>query len=186
MKTMATTIPAALIERRQWVLWKRARGGVKLPCQVTGRAAKSNDPTTWCGFESATKRYNRGGFDGVGYVFAAADPFVGIDLDGCRNPETGEVAAWATEIIQRLGTYAEVSPSKTGVKLWVVGKNPLGDKGRKVAVVGAAKVCDKEPAIEVYDRTRYFAVTGWRLDSVPATIERNDSAMKWIVKTYLG
>ena len=129
--------------------------------------------------------YESGGFSGIGYVFAESDPFCGIDLDGCRDPETGKVANWAREIITKLDTYAEVSPSQTGVKLWIVGRNPLGASGRKASVAGAPAVCDKAPAIEVYDRLRYFAVTGWRLKG-PDTPETNPEAMQWLMETYFA
>ena len=39
-------------------------------------------------------------FDGIGFVLdAARDGIVGVDLDGCRDPETGRIEAWATRII---------------------------------------------------------------------------------------
>ena len=47
------------------------------------------------------------------------DPYVGIDLDDCRNPETGEIAAWAQEIIDRFDSYTEVSPTGTGVRILI-------------------------------------------------------------------
>lgn len=158
------SIPLALKDLPQWVLWKTTvRDGLptKLPFTATGQLAKCNDPVTWCSFDDAHCRYLRGRYDGIGFVFAEHDPLCGIDLDGCRNPETGEVAEWARAIITNFDTYAEVSPSKTGVKLFVIGKWPQG--GKKIGMVGAPEICGKAAAIEVYDRTRYFAVTGWRL-----------------------
>lgn len=157
-----TKIPRSLRVRSQWCLWKTAirdEQPTKLPYQVNGELAKSNDPTTWTDFDTAQAA--AGGYSGVGFVFAADDPFTGIDLDGCRNPETGEVAPWARDILKTLDTYAEVSPSQTGVKAFIRGKLPW-NSGKKVRVATPA-VCDKAPAIEVYDHGRYFAVTGLRL-----------------------
>lgn len=39
-----------------------------------------------------------------------------FDLDECRDPETGEVEPWATEVVVSLDTYAEVSPSGEGIR----------------------------------------------------------------------
>ncbi len=176
-------VPQALRERDQWVLWKTVAKNdrpTKLPFQPTNHAAKTNDPETWCPFDVAVNCVS-GSIEGIGYVFAESDPFVGIDLDGCRNPQSGEVATWAKEIILELDTYAEISPSLTGVKLWLVGKSPL-DRGRKIEV-DAPPVGDKMPAIEVYDRLRYFAVTGWRLRG-PYEPQERQQQLEALCKRY--
>jgi len=41
----------------------------------------------------------------------------GLDLDGCRNPETGECAGWAEQVVDRFDSYSEASPSQTGVRV---------------------------------------------------------------------
>lgn len=165
-------VPASLKLVKQWVLWKfveRDGEATKVPFQICGRHAKSNDARTWTDFISACQRM--GGYAGLGYMFQAGSGVVGVDLDGCRNPETGEVADWAREIVHRLNSYAEVSPSKTGIKIWVMATLPDGGAGKKRAVDGAPAVCGKTPAIEIYDRGRYFAVTGWRLSGVSNNVE---------------
>ena len=131
--------------------------------QTNGTAASSTDPMTWTSADEALAHASR--FDGVGFVFSADDEFCGIDLDGCRDPVTGKAAEWARDIVKLFGTYAEVSPSQTGVKLFLRGKLPF-TSGKK-RPVKADKICDKEPAVEVYDRGRYFAVTGLKLAGVP-------------------
>lgn len=157
-------IPATLRERDQWVLWKIVQRDkpTKVPFSVGGSPAKANDPATWSTFDAVAAEYGRGGFAGIGFEFSADDPFCGVDLDGCRDPETGAVAEWAREIIAEMATYAEVSPSRTGVKLFGVGALTSGT-GRKRDLDASLKTTDKNPAIECYDRGRYFAVTGWRL-----------------------
>lgn len=158
-------IPLALRERPQWVLWrvvKRKGEPTKVPYQPNGAEAKSNDPATWSSFDAVREAYDPGRHAGIGYVFAADDPFTGIDLDGCRDPETGRVAEWAREIVCAFATYGEVSPSHTGLKLFAVGKSPF-DKGRNVKLTDVTPMCEKAPGIEVYDRGRFFAVTGLRL-----------------------
>lgn len=157
-------VPSALQGRPQWIVWKtiqRDGGPTKVPFQITGKPAKSNDPTTWSTFDEAVAAFKQGGYDGVGFMFSADDDFCGIDLDGARDPETGKIEQWAKDIIIEFDTYAEVSPSQTGAKLFILGKLPFG--GRKHDLADVEKIGDKQPGIEVYDRLRYFAVTGLRL-----------------------
>lgn len=40
-----------------------------------------------------------------------------FDLDDCIDPDTGEITLWATEIIEALDTYVEVSPSGRGIRI---------------------------------------------------------------------
>jgi putative DNA primase/helicase len=80
--------------------------------------AKSTDPATWTTYERAAEVASENNeVVGPGFVFDPESAFGGIDLDGCRNPETGEIKAWAREIVDSTPTYAEVSPSLTGIKL---------------------------------------------------------------------
>jgi primase-polymerase (primpol)-like protein len=95
----------------------------------------------------AYRYYQDGHCDGIGFVFSSADPFVGIDLDDCRNPETGEIAAWAQKIISRVQEgYIEISPSGTGVHIIVEGS--VRDGGMR------------KGKVEMYGRGRFFTVTG--------------------------
>jgi putative DNA primase/helicase len=154
----AAGIPAELTERPQWVAWNyepRKGKWTKAPVNVrTGGHASTTDLMTWVTFAKAIAYYHAGNCDGIGFVFCSGDPFAGVDLDHCRDAQTGEVAPWAAEIIAELGGYAEVSPSGTGVKVWTRGK-VRGDGCRKPYGGGE---------VELYSQERYFTVTGQRLE----------------------
>ncbi len=162
-------VPLMLREKPQWILWKNEdRDGkeTKLPYQANGQMAKSNDPATWTTFDAAFTAFEASGkYSGVGFVFADGGDVCGIDLDGCRNLRTGQWADWARKIIEEFDTYTELSPSATGAKMFVVGKSPLPNGRNKR--IDATRVSPKDPGIEVYDRLRYFAVTGNRLAWCP-------------------
>ena len=179
-------IPPSLKAIDQWVLWRtESRDGdkpTKVPYHMENRKAKANDRNTWTTFQIAYGRYSQGGFDGIGFEFHADDPFCGIDLDGCRDPETGKVSEWAREIIIGLNSYAEISPSQTGVKIWVRGKSPLSG-GKKRDLASVERVCDKSPAIEIYDSGRYFAVTGQRLTG-PIECEPRQEQLDELAKRF--
>jgi len=148
-------IPMALKMVPRWVLWdyveivdNDGKKWKKLPVQPDGRAAKSNDPKTWTDFLTAQNAYQSGRFDGVGFVFDGSDGLVGIDLDDCIDPDTGDFTRPDSEAIARsLEGYMEVSPSGTGVKIFTR------------ADLGYAHV-DHEKGLEVYPKGRYFTVTG--------------------------
>ena len=69
-------------------------------------------------------------FDGIGFVFTPEDPYVGIDLDGARNPETGIIEPWASEIIAACASDTEISVSGTGVHIIIEGALPSGCRHR--------------------------------------------------------
>jgi primase-polymerase (primpol)-like protein len=125
--------------------------GEKIPLDPhTGRYASTTDSLTWGTFEEAVRRAEEHGL-GIGFVFSSGDPFVGVDLDKCRNAETGEVEQWAQEIIEELDSYTEVSVSGTGVHIIAKGKPPASIS-KTLSEFGGK--------IEMYSQERFFTVTG--------------------------
>jgi primase-polymerase (primpol)-like protein len=135
-------IPEELRQRPQWIVHKE-----KVPYIAGGVGrASSTDSLTWRPFEEAVQALHAspGRYDGIGFVFSSGDPFAGVDLDNCRDPETGELEEWAAEIVADFDGYAEASPSGTGVHIIVRGKAPNKKRGR----------------VEAYSSERFFTVTG--------------------------
>lgn len=138
-----------------WVVWKgewrqNAQGDwkwTKPPYQLSGQYAKSTNPATWASFNDVVAAYYGGAFDGIGRVFCADDPYTVIDLDHCRDPDTGKVDQWAVDLIELLRTYTEISPSTTGIRMVTRAKLPEGSRNRKGNV-------------EIYDDARYCTFTG--------------------------
>ena len=146
---MFSNIPEELRRRRQWVVWKlEERDGelTKVPYTPgSKRRASSTDLETWRSFGEALSALESRRFDGIGFMFSSGDPYTGIDLDGCRNPETGAIRREAQEIIESLDAYTEVSPSGKGVHIIVRGKL---ERNRK------------RGWIEAYSCERFFTMTG--------------------------
>jgi len=153
-KIFFDSIPDAMKQLPQWVLHQN-----KHPKQPSGLDAKSNDSSTWNTFQAVKEGFAKSGFDGIGFVFAKDDPFVGIDLDGCRNPQTGEVADWAMKIVNLMQSYTEISPSGSGLHI-VIRAKPDTESGKTKKISGVKKITDKSPGIEVYSQLRYFCITG--------------------------
>lgn len=150
-------IPLDLMASPQWINWaleQRDGKTTKVPYIPGSKVhAISTDRKTWRDFDEAAKdRYGRG----VGYVFAEDDPFTGVDLDHCRDPETGFVAEWAQDILTELDSYAEFSPSGTGIHIIVRAKLPTG---RRQKAFGG-----------FYDAGRYFTMTAEHVPKTPLQI----------------
>ncbi|SFL46312.1 hypothetical protein SAMN04487950_3873 [Halogranum rubrum] len=169
-------IPEELVDRPQWVCWRRAeRDGkpTKIPVVPgVGSFASSTDPETWGDFETAVEYLERGRADGIGFVFTEADPIVGVDLDDCRDPDTGDVDDDAKDIITRLNSYTEISPSGTGYHVLIQGSLPEGRNRRG--------------KIECYDKARFFTVTGDRVTGTPTAVSQRQDALEVIHREYIA
>jgi hypothetical protein len=116
--TPTIRVPDSLVELDQFIVWRYEQrdGGkpTKVPYQVNGSRASSTDPKTWCSFDEAVKTWQHDSptrWSGIGFVFAATDPFFGIDLDHCLDAD-GRLKPWAQPIMERFSdSYAEISPS---------------------------------------------------------------------------
>jgi putative DNA primase/helicase len=156
--------PGELRTADQFVCWcEEDRDGdiTKVPYSVHGGRASSTNPKTWAPFEAAIAYAEEHSMPGVGFVFTEDDPYVGIDLDKCRNSETGEIDQWARKIVNALDSYTEISPSGTGLHIFVKATLP----GRN----------NRKGPVEMYESRRYFTLTGEHLDGTPTDIhERQD------------
>jgi putative DNA primase/helicase len=177
LKVQPENVPAAMREASRWVCWrtkpKVKRDGTpyldKMPVSPRNPrdAAKTNTPETWGSFTEATTSLQRGGVAGIG--FCLNEGWLGIDLDAVRDPATGRLEPAAEAIVEKLATYTEVSPSGTGVKLFLRGGVPVGHKGKAdgmdVEVYGADSL---------NGTGRYFTVTGHRYEAAPAEVAELD------------
>ena len=60
-----------------------------------------------------------GDADGLSYVLTEQDGLAALDLDNCRNADTGSVDVWAQWLLeQALDTYCEITPSGCGLRIW--------------------------------------------------------------------
>lgn len=137
----------------------------------SGSYASTADPATWTAFETAVDHRDSLDADGIGFVFTEADAYIGVDLDDCRDPDTGYADAWAAEIIARLDSYTEVSPSGTGYHVIARGTLP-GDRSR-------------HGAIEMYEANRFFTMTGDHVAGTPQTVAQRTAELTHVYRDYL-
>jgi hypothetical protein len=156
-------LPAALNHLRdqpRWVAWDyRPKNGKwsKVPFDPhAGQFASVSNPTTWGTFEAALACMQRHDLAGIGLVLRDDDGLTGIDIDKCID-ERGKLMPLAAEVISLAETYAEVSPSGKGLRLFALGKAANGFKNDEVGV-------------EVYTAGRYLTVTGNQYTGTPGEI----------------
>jgi putative DNA primase/helicase len=159
------TIPEELRGWPQWVVWRyewkadkrnRRTGELgdwdKPPINArTGGLASSVQRSTWSSFDEALARYLTGEYDGIGFIPTEEDPFCAGDFDGYVRD--GVVDPKVQALVEAFGSYAELSPSGTGVRLLLKGRLP-GGRGRN----------NREKRAELYDRGHYLTITGHSLN----------------------
>lgn len=173
---MYDRIPEQLRLVNQWHCWKLEKNDkgedAKIPRQVNGSHAKSNDPDTWTDFETAvdaSQFYS-------GLAFEITDPWTGIDLDDCID-EKG-IKPWCIEILCRFDGvgFAEVSPSGNGIKILTRGRKPAGSRSQKKF---------DEGGIECYDNRRFWTITG-DLYNGQDEIGDGQDAINWLCEKFLS
>ncbi len=155
LKVIPEAVPTELRACPQWVGWQwewRHGKWTKVPINPkTGRRADSTVRATWGHFEQALAYMQAHDLPGIGFVFSVDDSYAGVDFDKCVDTATGEVAPDRLAMILALDSYAEYSPTGTGVKVFLKGKLP-GERRKNT-----------ELGIEMYDSGRFFTVTGHHL-----------------------
>jgi putative DNA primase/helicase len=171
-------VPSTLKNIPNWVSWKLIKKDgedSKVPfIPGTVRHASSTDSLTWTTFDAALANTSVGRTEGVGFVIqgrAVDEQIVGFDLDGCRDPKTGDITSWAEAIVNQLDSYTEFTPSGFGLRVWVKGKLPGKDRVFNLATNAGF---GKKVKIEVFDKARYFAVTSQSFFEESCEVETRD------------
>jgi putative DNA primase/helicase len=166
IKNLRQNIPTLLQKQKQWVVWKyqTVDGKLKKPpfSARNGRAIDITNPNHLGTFEQAIARYENGDCSGIGYALQSRT-ITALDLDKCRDPQTGTIALWAQKIIDQLSPYAyvEISPSQTGIRIFINAQLPRDGY--------------KKGQIEAYGNLRYVTTTGNYLNGPKDLIPSQDA-----------
>lgn len=159
---MFENIPEELQKLKQWVCYNKD----KLPKNaVTGKNAQSNNPDTWCNFETAKAGMEKYGFDGLGFMFA--NGYFGVDLDKCIDN-----VDFVDEFVDKLKSYNEISMSGTGIHIICKGELPSGQR--------------RKNNVEMYSSGRYFALTGNIYNENYKGIRECTTEIAFLHQKYLG
>jgi putative DNA primase/helicase len=174
-------VPKELQQYPQWVVWKAVekikRDGTvkitKVPYNPkTGKPASTKKRGDWGTFDQACEALLMDGYTGIGFVFTADDPFVGIDLDNCVD-EFGSLRSDARRAVDELQSFTERSPSGKGLHIICKGELPGGGH------------CDNKAGREMYQEGRYFTITADIVEGL-GTVKAGGAALKTLYSEWFG
>jgi AAA domain len=166
----------------------------KVPYYAPNRQAEADDASTWLPHDQAaliadTVVNGSGGGIGIELGHCGDAWIAGVDLDSCRNPVSGIVEPWASEVIDRLASYAEVSPSQTGVKqFFLIDPVDVPELRRIMGTTHGRQFKRADggqhpPSIELYVSNRYFTVTWEGLANAPISLNTVPLAdLRWLIE----
>lgn len=175
---MYEQIPQELKALPNWICWDAVpdekRGKIKkVPINaLTGGGAMSNNPSTWCDFDTAVRASEK--HSGIGFMFGGC-PYFGVDIDGKEEEleayQRGENGNIISEFISTLQSYTEISQSGKGIHIICRGKLPK--RGRR------------KGSVEMYEDGRFFVMTGNSCSEYESIAECSDS-IKPLHEKYIG
>lgn len=175
---MYEQIPQELKALPNWICWDAVpdekRGKIKkVPINaLTGGGAMSNNPSTWCDFDTAVKASEK--HSGIGFMFGGC-PYFGVDIDGKEEEleayQRGENGNIISEFISTLQSYAEISQSGKGIH--IICRGTLPKRGRR------------KGSVEMYEGGRFFVMTGNSCSEYESIAECSDS-IKPLHEKYIG
>mgnify|MGYP003599390586 CR=1 FL=1 len=160
-------VPAELANRQNWLVWRliqkpnKAKPD-KVPFYVTGAPRSGTQGTTTdrsqlATYHQALRSCKDGGFSGVGFAILPGDGVVALDFDNCVKDGTIDprVAMLVDE------TYAEISPSGTGVRAFMTGDiRSQKDNASKADRNSDGTRKDGLTDVEIFGNSGFVTVTG--------------------------
>ena len=179
VEVVAENIPASLKQERRWCVWQRelnSKGEFTKKPMRADRPKIGFSKTTlsqWRDFPTALSAYEREEkIDGLGFVCGGG--FVALDFDECCDEFTRELSEPVAEMVARLNSYTEYSPSGRGVRVFVRG------------TLAGKSIAKKGQGIEIYSDDNYVTVTGFRVPGTPAELAEGGAYLAELYQKAAG
>jgi uncharacterized coiled-coil protein SlyX len=177
----------------QWLTWKPTDDGRKIPRAPhvhsgrPDRYVSAQNPDNGTTFETARDWADKLPGHQLTFVIRDRDVYpdedlVLIDYDDVRAPDSGTIHPTVREHLEQADSYADVSPSGTGVHLLCRGGLPDGIK--TIADTLPATDAFPDAAIEVYDSARFVTMTGRHLQATPSETRPCQAFLDDLVDAY--
>lgn len=194
------TIPQILRQLARWIHWDVAKTKNGKP---TKRPQGSTlDPSNRLRFAEALRmeeRRNRGaspgglGIEMTGGIKLEVETgryawLLAFDMDGCRCPVTHALTNWAEAMVDHFSrSYTEVTPSGTGLRLWLLVRNPPKGIPKINVPHPAPDGVEKKPNIQTFGcgPAGFVAMTGDRLPGT-GNVEIVDNLDRWMKSWNVG
>lgn len=165
-------IPDEMKQCPHWIVWRAEPNKDnpnkldKIPYQINGRKAATNNKNHRSTFQEAEQAFSTGKFNGIGFVFSEDDPYIGLDID---NEDLDNLSVKAMSLSAL--SYTEKSPSGKGLHIIFKGKFPDNANHRK-------------GNFEIYGKGRFFTFTGNVVTDRP--ILNNQPILNAVVERHFG
>lgn len=165
-------------------VWQyKERAGSDKPAKIpfdpkTATPAKVSDINTFGTLAEAITAYNAGGYDGIGVLLTGR--LAALDVDNCID-DNGNLSALAEDVVKRINSYTEVSPSGRGLRiLFLVPPDFHFNSSRYY-------INNHESGLEAYaacSTAKYVSLTGWTLVS-GGNLEERDKEFIEVLERYM-
>ena len=160
-------IPQELKALKAWNVWRNDMSedfkDKKVPYQLNGQRAKSNDPSQWRTWDEAWNYYQVHSNEYCGIAFLLNGNYTIVDIDNCLD-DHGQPNPLAKELIEKCNTATFKSSSGKGVHMLFKGG---------LYKAGFPKVFYKGQKLEAYCASHYFALTGIPLGATKSAAKLN-------------
>jgi putative DNA primase/helicase len=159
---MFDRLPAVLREKAGFLLWRyeEVKGRTtKVPYSIRGIRADATKRSSYSQFPIVSSVYAKGGYDGIGIFIDRT--FSAVDIDDCI--EDGNISDLAKDIIERLDSYTETSPSGKGIRILIDTSGVEYDRA-------GYYVNNRKIGVEVYTQKKFVSVTGNAIREKPIRI----------------
>lgn len=124
---MYEKLPSTLKSNALFCLWKyeeRSGKQTKVPYRANGKRADPSSKGAFTSFEAVLNAKN--GYDGIG--MGIFDGYCAVDIDHCVVD--GKLSELAKDVVATMNSYAELSPSRSGVRIIFKAEDLSYDKTR--------------------------------------------------------
>jgi len=170
LPVLVDNIPEELKKIPQWVNWisvqkDKKNKPTKIPIDAKKLKEKKNtasctDKNTWSDFKTASANLNKKNsgqsIAGIGFCLTDNDDISIIDIDHCIDPITNAVHPIALFWVELFDSYTEISPSGTGLHIFITTDESIIGTGKNLGVKGTIS----KVGFEAYETKRYFTLTG--------------------------
>ena len=190
--TESGVYPEDRMKVSRWLTWKEADDGRKIPrapyhnSNQPDRYVSAQDPTIWTDFETAAEWADKLPHHQLAYVIPDRNDFetdlVVIDYDDTRDPDTGEIHPFVHDHLADADSYADVSPSGTGVHILCRGQLP--ERVKTISDDLSEHEAFPEASIEVYESARFITMTGRHIAGTPTETRDCRAFLDGLVEDY--